>query len=68
MLEEYLARAMHADRIQELERDRIANEARQVLGLPRPSLLAFFRRRPQPAASRASSAAIAAGQPVSSIE
>ena len=69
MLEEYLARAMHAERLAELNRERAANEARHLLGLGRPSLLGFFRKStPQPRASRASSAARAAGQPVSSIE
>jgi hypothetical protein len=68
MLEEYLARAMHAERIQELDREHAAEEARRLLGLSRPSLFGFFRRSAQARASRASSAARAAGQPVSSIE
>ena len=69
MLEEYLARAMHAERLAELDRERAAEDARQILGLARPSFLGFFRRpSAQPLASRASSASRAAGQPVSSIE
>lgn len=69
MLEEYLARAMHAERLAEIDRERAANEARRLLGLGRPRLLGFFRKSAcQPRASRASSAARAPGQPVSSIE
>ncbi len=69
MLEEYLARAMHAERLAELNRERAAEEARRLLGISRPTFFGFFRRASaQPRASRASSAARAAGQPVSSIE
>ena len=68
MLEEYLARAMYAERVRDLERERTAQEARAILGLARPSFVAFFRRGDQPRASRASNASRAAGHPVSSIE
>ena len=69
MLEEYLARAMHAERLAEIERERAAEEARDLLGIARPSIFGLLRRpAAQLRASRASSAARAAGQPVSSIE
>jgi hypothetical protein len=68
MLEEYLARAMQAERIREIEHERTVNEARRLLGTGGPGKFSWFRRGAQTRASRASSAARAAGQPVSSIE
>lgn len=69
MLEEYLARAMHAERLAEIDRERAAEEARRLLGISRPSIPWLFRKwSAQLRASRASSAARAVGQPVSSIE
>lgn len=66
MFDEYLARALHQERLTQLQRDLAADEARRIAA-PRTARFAWFRRGAQ-RASRPSSAARASGQPVSSIE